>query len=65
MVQRLRFAVRMLRHAPGFTLAAVVCLACGIGASNSAMRSVESVRIPITDNRDLTSWQLRGPYDLA
>jgi predicted permease len=56
-IHDLRYAVRILRKAPAFTLAAVATLALGIGANTAIFQLLDAVR--------LRSLPVRAPHELA
>jgi predicted permease len=62
--QDLRFAFRTLRSSPGFTTAAVLVLAIGIGATVAAFATFNLAvlrPLPVTDPQSLLRFQRQGP----
>jgi predicted permease len=59
----LRFAARLLRKSPAFTLVVVLTLSLGIGASTAIFHLIDAVRLrslPVSHPQDLVSIQVRG-----
>ena len=66
--QDLRFATRMLARSPGFTLAAVLVLAIGVGVNVAAFSIFNLVALksmPIRDPDSLLTLQRRSPDQIA
>ena len=62
-IQDLRYAGRILRKAPAFTLAAVATLALGIGANTAIFQLLDAVRLrslPVAEPQRLALIQIHG-----
>ena len=62
--QDIRFALRILRRNPGFTITAVLCLALGIGACTAILSVVDSVLLRPMPFADPDRIMVIGEYDL-
>jgi predicted permease len=63
LLQDLRYAIRQLRLAPGFTLVAIASLALGIGANTAIFQLLDAVRLrtlPIHDPNELAEIRIVG-----
>ncbi|PYQ69548.1 MAG: hypothetical protein DMG04_27915 [Acidobacteria bacterium] len=62
-VRDIRYAARMLRANPGFTLVAILSLALGIGANAAILQLIEAVRLrslPVPRAEELTEVRIAG-----
>jgi putative ABC transport system permease protein len=62
----LQYALRTLRHSPGFTAAAVLSLALGIGANTAIFSLFDALMLrwlPVRDPQELIQLSLPGPVD--
>lgn len=67
-LQDVRFTVRMMRRAPGFTLVALVLLAVGIGANTAVFTAVNAIllrSLPYRDAEQLVFVRENGPSEIS
>jgi hypothetical protein len=67
-VADLRYAVRTLRRAPGFTATAVLMLALGIGANTALFSAVNELlfaKLPVADSDGLVRLRWAGENDMV
>ena len=69
LLQDIRFGLRVLRRAPGFTAAAIVALAVGIGATTAIFSALDRVvlrQLPYADpDRLAMVWDIDGAKGLS